>query len=41
LDVLQQLIEDNVDHERAREAALLAAARFSWHTFALDLAAQL
>jgi glycosyltransferase involved in cell wall biosynthesis len=38
--VLQQLIDDNVDHERARRAALLAAARFSWDAFALDLAAQ-
>jgi glycosyltransferase involved in cell wall biosynthesis len=39
--VLERLIEDDVDHERARRAALRAAARFSWDAFAADLAAQL
>jgi glycosyltransferase involved in cell wall biosynthesis len=39
--VLEQLIEDDVDHERARRAALQAAARFSWETFAAELAAHL
>jgi glycosyltransferase involved in cell wall biosynthesis len=39
--VLQRLVEDNVDHERARSSALRAAAKFSWDTFAANLAAQL
>jgi glycosyltransferase involved in cell wall biosynthesis len=38
---LLQLIEDDDDHQRAREAALRAAARFSWEALAADLAAQL
>jgi glycosyltransferase involved in cell wall biosynthesis len=39
--VMQPLIEDGVGRDSAREAALQAAARFSWATLAADLAGQL
>jgi glycosyltransferase involved in cell wall biosynthesis len=38
---LERLLEDNVEHERARQLALRAAARFSWEALAADLASQL
>jgi glycosyltransferase involved in cell wall biosynthesis len=39
--VIRQLFEDGVEHDRARQAAVQAAARFSWAALAADLAAQL
>lgn len=39
--VMRKLLEDRVDHEHTRQAAIQAAARFSWATLAADLAAKL
>jgi glycosyltransferase involved in cell wall biosynthesis len=39
--VLRRLLQDNGDYEHARQAALRAAARFSWESFAADLIASL
>ncbi len=39
--VMRKLLEDRVDHEHMRQAAIQAAARFSWATLAADLAAKL
>lgn len=36
--VLRQLVEDDAEHERARRAAIVSAARFSWEAFTADLA---
>jgi glycosyltransferase involved in cell wall biosynthesis len=36
-EVLGRLIEDDVEHERARRAAVASAARFSWEAFAADI----
>jgi glycosyltransferase involved in cell wall biosynthesis len=38
--VLRQLIEDDVEHQHMRQAAIASAARFSWESFAADLAAR-
>jgi glycosyltransferase involved in cell wall biosynthesis len=38
---LQTLIDDDFEHQRARESALRVAARFSWEGFAAKLVAQL
>jgi glycosyltransferase involved in cell wall biosynthesis len=39
--MLRQLVEDDAEHERARGAAIVSAARFSWEAFAADLADRL
>jgi glycosyltransferase involved in cell wall biosynthesis len=38
---VQRMIEDNGEHDVARELAIQAAARFTWEGFAADLAARL
>ncbi len=38
---IERLVEDDREHERARERALAAAARFSWEDCAAALARQL
>jgi glycosyltransferase involved in cell wall biosynthesis len=37
---VRPLIEDSREHDRARELAIRAAARFTWEAFAADLAAR-
>jgi hypothetical protein len=38
---MQQLIDDDSEHQRARSAALTAAERFAWEDFAEAIAVRL
>jgi glycosyltransferase involved in cell wall biosynthesis len=38
---VQALVDDDAEHQRAREAALVASARFSWEALAEDLVSRL